>query len=477
MSLPMTLLEYQRYDALGLRQLILKGEVTAKELLEMALAVYALVNPKTNAVVRLMLEAAFEQISTLDKAAPLYGVPFLLKDLSLLYQGEITSQGSVLTQQYRALYDSELVKRYKKAGLIIFGKTNTPEFGLNWATESELLGPCRNPYDLTRTPGGSSGGAAAAVASGVVPMAHASDGGGSIRVPAACCGLIGLKPTRARTPCGPDAGEGWAGLSISHVITRSVRDSAFMLDLTHGPEVGAPYAAPYFGGSFLKALDTALPSQKIAVWRTSPLGNPVDEACLEAVESAIKACLALGHEVEEAAPNFDFEALQKAIYVVMTSQIRQLLNTIVQKRQKPIQPEELEKATFALAELALHYRAEDYVAAIQTIQTTARQISLFFEKYSICITPALAKPPPFIGELIYQTGDVIDFYRQRGLTFAPFSSVWNATGQPAIVLPFSKTKAGLPMSVQFVGRFGEEASLLQLAKALVPGVVEIATLS
>ena len=264
--------EYDQYDALGLAELVKKGDVTSTELLEEAIARTEKVNDSVNAVVHKHYDEARAAIDAGLPDGPFTGVPFLLKDLHLLLEGTVTTYGSGFYRDHLADHDSTLVERYKQAGLVTFGKTNSPELGLMPVTEPRLFGPTRNPWDLSRTPGGSSGGASAAVASGIVPMANASDGGGSIRIPASCTGLVGLKPTRGRTPMGPDRGEGWAGQSISRVVSRSVRDSAAALDATTGEEPGNPYEAPHFAGSFLDEVGIAPGKLRIAICRKK-LGN------------------------------------------------------------------------------------------------------------------------------------------------------------------------------------------------------------
>lgn len=297
--------DYGKYDGLGLAALVKRGEVAPVELLDEAIARTEAINPKINAVIMKHYDEARAQIARGLPDGPFKGVPFLLKDLHLLLEGTITTYGSALYQGYRAGHNSTLTQRYLDAGLVIFGKTNSPEFGLAGTTEPRLYGPTRNPWNLAHSAGGSSGGAAAAVAAGILPVANASDGGGSIRIPASACGLFGMKPTRGRTPMGPDRGEGWGGMSIAHVVSRSVRDSAAMLDATAGDAPGDPYAAPARARPFLDEVGAPTGKLRIAFSTRRPNGTESHPDVVKAVEEAARLCESLGHIVEEAAPEFD----------------------------------------------------------------------------------------------------------------------------------------------------------------------------
>ncbi len=287
--------DYRDHDGLGLADLVRKGEISQHELLEAAIERAEHVNPAINALSQKLYVLGESMADDLPADAPFAGVPFLLKDASAMLSGTVTTQGSKLFADNMAKADTTLVERYKRAGVVIFGKTTTPEMALAASTESTFCGTTRNPWGLDRTAGGSSGGAAAAVAAGIVPIAHASDGGGSIRIPSSCCGLFGLKPSRARTPNGPLAGEGWGSLSASHVVTRSVRDSAAMLDATHGPAPGDPYCAPHYGGSFLDEVTTKPGRLKIAFQRAPLSGAAVDPECARAAENAASLLEAWPH--------------------------------------------------------------------------------------------------------------------------------------------------------------------------------------
>ncbi|PHQ78200.1 MAG: amidase [Coxiella sp. (in: Bacteria)] len=464
----MTFNEYSEYDAMGLAALIQKKEVSPNEVLDAAIARYDEINPDINAVTCEMFDEARAFLKTADTSAPLYGVPFLLKDLSVSYAGVPTTNGSRFFKDYIPDTDSEIVTRYKAAGLAIMGKSNTPEFGSNWVTESALLGACRNPYNLSKTPGGSSGGSAAAVAAGIVPAAHASDGGGSIRVPASCCGLIGLKPTRARVPVGPQRGESCSGLSVSHAVTKSVRDSALLLDIAKGAAQGDPYAAPSAPDRYLKAIQATLPTLKIGLVTDVIGGYTVDQDCLSAVNQAARACEALGHIIEDTRLTADRDELKQATNTIWAGNIANTLDSYAAATGKSYGKDNVELNNLFLAKLGRKLSAADYVNALNTLHKTGRDMAQLFEDYDLLLTPTLAQLPVDIGYLFYEEskGSVNDFYKDKGYAFSPFTSLFNITGQPAISLPLYKTAQGMPVGVQFAARFGDELTLLQLARAL-----------
>ncbi len=470
----MSFKEYVSYDAMGLVELIRNKEVTADEVLQAAIDRCEEINPDINAVTCTMFEQAQQSIQTLSKDGPLFGVPFLLKDLSLAYAGVPTTQGSVFFKDYVPQHDSELVTRYKKAGLIIMGKSNTPEFGTSFITESKLLGACRNPFDLNRTPGGSSGGAAAAVAAGIVPVAHASDGGGSIRVPASCCGLIGLKPTRARVPVGPDRGESCSGLSVQHAITRSVRDSALLLDIAKGFELGDPYCAPPAPESYLQAMQQPLRPLKVGVITSAPDNVPVDDVCIAAVKHAITFCEHHGFIVEEAQWPKLSDQLGFATNTIWAANLADNCMKYVDATGRKFTKEDIEPANLTLIQMGRKLAARDYAHALHVMHSVGRLVANWFLYYDVILTPTLAKPPVKIGELVFDPAgcSANDFFRDKVMTFAPFTSLFNVTGQPAISLPLYKTKAGLPIGVQFAAPFGDELTLLQLAN-LFQGIEDI----
>lgn len=457
--------EYESYDAMGLAELVRQGEVTPEELLDTAIASVEARNPALNAVVMKMYDEARSRIAAGLPQGPLAGVPFLLKDLGALYKGFATTFGSRFYRDFIPDHDSTLVSRYRRAGLVIFGKTNTPEFGLTVTTEPKLYGPCRNPWDLTRTSGGSSGGAAVAVAVGMVPAAQASDGGGSIRIPAACCGLFGFKPTRARIPSGPEVGEGWNGLSTYHAITRSVRDSALLLDIAAGPSPGDPYHAPATEGPFLDELGKPPGRLRIAFTTMPPSGVTVDPRCAAAVLDAGRLCEALGHKVEEASPDVDGEAFQKAMSVIIDANTAAMLDARAETVGRQPGLEDVEYITWRSAKSGREMPAAQLVQAIQAIHRTGRQMARFFQSFDVLLSPVLVQPPVPLGFLNTQTEDV-KAYVNSLFQFFGFTGLFNATGQPSMSVPLYWSDENLPIGLLFSGRFGEDAMLFRLAAQL-----------
>ena len=454
-----------REDGLGLAELVRRREVSAKELLDGAISRVESINPKVNAVVTRMYDVARGVISAGLPNGPFTGVPYLLKDLGVLYMGVVTSGGSRAFADAVADHDSEITARLKRAGLVIFGKTNTPELGISPSTEPRLFGPTRNPWNLGKSAGGSSGGAAAAVASGIVPMAHATDGGGSIRIPASCCGLFGLKPTRARNPMGPDAGEGWSGASVGHAVTRTVRDSAALLDATSGPDVGDPYWAPPPAGPLVAEVGRDPGRLRVALATTAWNGARVDAECAEAATAAARLCETLGHHVEEARPEIDVEALGRAQLVIVSGNVRNVLDLRGAARKRPVTPEEVERITWLRAQEALQYTAADYARSILVVHRTGRAVARFFERYDILLTPTMAHTPYPLGVLDLNTDDVAGFTEAR-LRSTAFTSLFNSSGNPAMSVPLAWSREGLPIGVQFVAPFGDEARLFRLGAQL-----------
>ncbi len=456
--------DYDRYDALELARLIRSRELAAVEVLDEAIARAERVNPQLNAIVAKSYDEARARARKPLPDTALAGVPFLIKDIT--YQrGMRCSSGSRLFADFVPDHDSELVARYKAAGLLLFGRTSTPEFGLNVTTESVLLGVCRNPWDLQKTSGGSSGGAGAAVAAGVIPAAHATDGGGSIRIPASCCGLVGLKPTRARTPLGPDVGEGWGGMSIGHVVSRTVRDSAAFLDATHGPAVGDPYHAPAFSGSFLAQCSEAPRRLRIAFDTTPLTGVTTHPDCIEAARRAAVLCESLGHSVEEASPQFDRLTFRLATGVVVSANVANSVDARLAALGRKLTDDDIETNTRATVEYGRSIAAPRYAAAMQTIHQAGRAVARFHQSYDVMLTPTLVAPPVSIGWLDTMNLDVNTF-GDRFSRFWGFTNLQNATGQPAISLPLHWNAGGLPIGVQFAGAFGDDLLLLQLASQL-----------
>ena len=445
------LAELDRYDGLGLAALVRQREVSAAELLDAAIERVEARNPAINAVIHRMDAQARTAIAAGLPRGPFTGVPYLLKDLGAFYAGAPTTLGSAFFRDAVADHDSEIVLRLKHAGLVIFGKTNTSEFGLSTSVEPRLFGPTRNPWNHAYSAGGSSGGAAAAVAAGMVPMAHATDGGGSIRIPASACGLFGLKPTRARTPAGPDIAESWNGAGISHAVTRSVRDSAALLDATAGPDIGDPYCAPPPRGSFLADAGAgADPGRlKIAVTTTAWNGSPVDPDCAAAATGAARLCETLGHHVAEASPAIDEEARNAAMRLIIGAHTRATLELRGAALGREPQPEDVETSTWSMAEYGRQVTASDYAKAIRVLHQTGRVLGRFFGAYDVLITPTMCRPPYKLGVLA-QSGNDAHAYLEAILATIAFTSPFNTTGSPAMSVPLSWSRDGLPIGVQFL---------------------------
>ena len=379
--------------------------------------------------------------------------------------GVPTRDGSRLNPGVPPKHNSELVNRFLKAGLIPLGKTNVPEFGLVATTESKLYGPARNPWNTAHSPGGSSGGSAAAVASGMVPVAHANDGGGSIRIPASCCGLVGLKPTRGRNPLGPDLGDMYGGLIYEHIVSRSVRDSAAMLDVTSGADLGDPYCAPPAPPSFLAAAQVAPKRLRIAVTRTLLDGRPLHPDCLAAVDAAAALCQSLGHHVEEATPDVATDTLIMPFFAVWASGLVMQVDALIARHGGSADLDHLEGLTLGLYRMGQQVSAAHYMGAQVTFQQLARRLATWQQPYDLWLTPTLGGPPMPIGTMDFDLTDPMAAYAPV-LDYTPFNAIQNVTGQPAISLPLHWNDVGLPIGVQFAGRFGDDAGLLALATQL-----------
>lgn len=457
--------EYESCDAVELAQLIQSKQVAPEEVLEAAIEKTEALNPKLNAVVTKMYDQAQEAIKAGLPDGPLTGVPFLLKDLAAHYQGVPTTGGSKVFADYVPDHDSELVASYKEAGLVIFGKTNTPEFGLTITTESVLLGACRNPWNLERTTGGSSGGAAAAVASGMVPVAHASDGGGSIRIPASCCGLFGIKPTRGRVPSGPDRGEGWAGMSCQHAVSRTVRDSALFLDVARGPGLGDPYWAPPLSAPYIDEIAQEPGKLKIAFTTVPPTEVEADAECVTATQNAAKLCESLGHTVVEASPQFDTELFSRSTLPIISASIAADVSSRLEVLNREMKSDDVEKVTATFVERGQNISGPDYVKAVQGIHAIGRQVAPFFQEYDILLSPVLLTPPIPLGILGLDTDD-LQAYGEAFSRFFGFTNLFNATGQPSMSVPLHWSEDGLPVGLQFTASFGNEALLFRLAAQL-----------
>lgn len=481
----MTYDDYLAYDALGLAGLVRTGEVSAVELLEVALARLEAVNPRINAVVHLMEEDA-RQAATDPVAGPFTGVPFLAKDLATMYAGHPTSAGSRFLKDHVVTWDSELALRVKASGVTVFGKTNTPEWGLQPVTEPELWGPSLNPWNLERSPGGSSGGTGAAIAAGVVPMGGGGDGGGSIRIPASCCGIFGLKPSRGRTPTGPGRGQFWRGASVEHVVTRSVRDSAAMLDATHGADPGAAFEIPPPSGPWLDDVERDPTALRIAFTTIPCVDTEVHQDCVDAVADAASLLASLGHEVVEDHVPIDGDAFAHDFLTVVAGELGADLDEAANAVGRRPRRHELEPATWALGLISGALSAQEYAAALRRMEIMARDVGSFFERYDIVLTPTVSVPPPPIGAVgptpserrqlaivgsfgsgrLVKAAGLIDQAAKSALDFIPWTPVYNMTGHPAMSVPLHWSNEGLPIGVHLVGRFAREDVLFRLAGQL-----------
>ena len=454
-------------DAVALADLVRKGEVRPLELVDASIAAMEGIGFDLNAVTTPMFELAREEARIVCSDAPFAGVPFLLKDIRAGYMGVPTSDGSALLRDRPVGFDSEIVRRHKRAGLVCIGKTNAPEFGLTATTEPHAFGPTRNPWDLERTPGGSSGGAAAAVAARIVPMAHASDGGGSIRIPASCCGLVGLKPTRGRNPLGPDVGDVMNGLVVEHALTLSVRDCAALLDATAGPDLGDPYWAPPPARPFRQEVGAPPGVLRIAVSTEAPVGCDTAPECVQAVASASKLLESLGHHVEEAEPDYDVSAFRRAFTAIWFANLAATLQGHVQNFGREAVEASCEPVSLIYGARGTEVSGAEYVGAVAVLQDIARKVAPFFQRYDLWLTPTVSTPPPPLGFLHPGPGDSdVRLFARRVKEFAPFTPLANATGQPSVSLPLHWTVDDLPVGLQFTARFGDEATLIRVAAQL-----------
>ncbi|MFC1896105.1 amidase [Thermodesulfobacteriota bacterium] len=452
-------------DATAQAGLVRRKEVKPDELLHAAIERVERLNPTLNAVVTPMYDLAEATIRDGLPEGPFTGVPFLLKDLLASYSGVRMTLGSRLFEHFVPDHDSELVRRLRSSGLVILGKTNTPEFGLLPTTEPVLFGPSRNPWDTGRTTGGSSGGSAAAVASGMVAMGHGNDGGGSIRIPASCCGLFGLKPTRARNPLGPDFGDLLGGLVAEHALTRSVRDSATLLDATSGPDAGDPYWAPPPARSFLREVGSDPGRLRIAFTTQAVTGVSIHPDCVYAVEDAARLCEGLGHDVVEKSLGLDGELLTQMFMVVWAAGCASNFFSAAMVTGAEPESDKVEPLTWALTQQGREIAATDYIFATTMLQQVSRQVAGFFSDMDVWLTPTLAEPPVLLGSFDATPEDPLRGILRAG-QYVPFTPFCNVTGQPAMSVPLFWNDGGLPVGVHFVGQFGDEATLFRLAAQL-----------
>ncbi len=456
--------EYDSCDGLGLAALIRAGEVSAAEVLDAAIARADARNPAINAVVMELHDHARDAIAAGLPEGPFTGVPFLLKDLGSSLAGARTARGSrFFADLPPAAEDSVHVRRLKRAGLVIYGKTSTCELGLSLTCEPRLYGPSRNPWDPERTPAGSSGGAAAAVAARLLPVAHASDGFGSIRAPAASCGLVGLRPTRGRNTMAPYFGESLGGLAIEHAVSRTVRDSAALLDATAGPAPGDPYIAPPPRRPFLEEVGSEPGTLHIAFTDKAPNDAPVEAEPLRVLQETASLCEDLGHRVEAVDPAIDRAVVIPTFRTISAIQILYLVRAHPSGRAPA--PGELETVVADTAALAERIDGATYMGAVHTAHRIGRQMAAFHEDWDVLLTPGLGTLPPKLGWLDMMMDDLEEYWR-RVFAFSPFTVWFNLTGQPAMMIPLGETANGLPVAVQAIARYGDEATLFRLAAQL-----------
>ncbi len=463
----MNLSEYSKYDALGLADLLRTKEITPKELALLAIEGIEKVNPEINAVIETFHDKIDDLEETVSTDGPLGGVPFLLKDIGCTEAGRRQEQGSRLMEGFVADHDSFLMTRFKGAGLINLGRTTTPEFALSSSAESVFTGDTRNPWDLGLMAGGSSGGAAASVAAGIVPVAHASDGAGSIRIPASCCGLVGLKPSRARVTSGPGGAEPLFGLAVEFILSRSVRDSAALLDLVQGPGIGDPYIILAPERPFLEEIGASPGKLRIAYTAEPWSEFPVDDEIADAVESVAEKLQTMGHEIQQASPSFDYETYLHATVPFWCADLPSEFEHYSGITGRPISLDYLEPVTLAFYEYGKQLSASDLANAHATFNQIRRNIGRFFQPYDVLITPTLSLLPQPIGKYSQNTRgmDAIEFFKLCD-TINQHLPLFNLTGQPAISLPLCQSESGLPIGIQFISHFGDEATLFRLASSL-----------
>lgn len=463
--------EYVKFDAVGLARLVRDGQVTADELLDVALAQVAATDDAIAAVVDVQESVARADIAAGLPTGPLAGVPFLIKDLGCEAIDFPSSMGSGLYRGYRYDYDSELFLRLRRAGLVTFGRTASPEFGIGPTTESKVYGrPTRNPWNAQHVAGGSSGGAGAAVAAGVVPAAHGNDGGGSVRIPASSCGLFGVKPTRALLPDGPAAGESWAGMSIDGFLTRTVRDNAALLDAVAGADLGAPYYAPPLAGTFMTAIESPPRRLRIAVSERSFTGDPIHADCAAAVRHTAALCESLGHEVVEAHPSIDVEQLMRAWADIVACGTQLTVASRVVELDRPLSDDDTDRVTRLACLKGTTVSGAQYLAAVGVVHAVGRVMARFLVAHDMLLTATLAEPPALIGRFDPNRDDAwtdfVDYRINYVLPYCPFTALANGTGQPAMSLPLSWSADGLPIGTHVMARAGDDLTMMQLAAQL-----------
>jgi amidase len=464
----LTIEEYASCDAAGLAALIRKKAISAEEVLEAAVSAIEAINPHINAISFRAYDLAKRQIEDgLDMNAPFAGVPLLLKDSGPLAKGIPATAGSRLIQGQRVEEDTELVRRFKKAGFVIVGTTTTPECCFTNTTESVLHGATRNPWSSEYSTGGSSGGSAAAVASGMVPVAHGNDGGGSIRQPASCCGVVGLKPSRFRIPNAPGHGDPLSGLGTSFALVRTIRDAALLLDTIHGPDCGyygyaMPPERPY-GESIASDPGTL----RIAYFQRYPLGGDISGECRESLTQTLALLVQLGHRVTEAYPVVD-PRIHDARVTIQAVHTAQQLEEASAENGRPINNEFVEEMILHIYRMGKAAAGSDFLGALQIINTISRDMGRFMEDYDIILCPTMGVLPPKIGEIdanVHPEWNYEEWKERKGL-FSHFTNLFNVTGQPSISIPLCMSKPGLPVGMELSGKPGDEATVLSLAAQL-----------
>ena len=476
--------DYASHDATGLAELVRTGEVTPIELVEDAIAAVEAVNPRINAVVRPLFDQARAAAGGELPDGPFRGVPFVVKDLDGFLAGEPYTMGCRFLKDFVPGHDAEVLARLKRSGLVIVGKTNCPELGLLGITEPVLHGATRNPWNPDHTPGGSSGGSAACVAARIVPMGHGGDGGGSIRLPASACGLVGMKATRGRIPLGPDQGEGWGGYVQPGVLTRTVRDLAAAMDVMAGPDHGGPYRAPPAERPYVEELGSPTGTLRVAWTSRSLFGQTTHRDCVAAVEAAAELCRELGHEVVEASPPIAKDELVWAYLVQVAASVGAEMRDFERWTGRTPTPDGFEPSTWFLAQVGEALSAADLQQSRDTCHAAGRVVERFLEDHDVFLCPTLAYPPVRVGELAPKPWELaglsvirrapvkpvlVKVFRDMAgemLEKTPNTQLFNQTGHPSMNVPLHWNAAGLPIGVQFTGRFGDEGMLVRLAARL-----------
>jgi len=482
----MELETYIKLDATDMTEMIQSKEIKPEEFLELSFQQLEKVNPLLNGVINTRKEKVMEEAKQIKtKKLPFAGVPMLLKDISQKLEGEALTSGSKLLKSNTADRDSNLVKKIREAGFQFIGHTNTPEFGLKNITEPELYGPTKNPWNPEYSPGGSSGGSAAAIASGIVPIAGASDGGGSIRIPASFTGLFGLKPTRGRTPVGPGAGRQWQGAAIDFVLSKTVRDSAAMLDVLQVVQPEAAFQASLFPGSYKDTMQKDFKKPlRIAFSTKSPVDTPVSGDAVQAVEKVIHWMEKEGHQVEEIDNGVDGIKLMQNYYLMNSGEIASVMQGMEKMIGRTLTKDDVETETWLLNQAGKSVSAAEFSSSLSAWDIAAAQMAALHQTYDFYVTPATAYAAPKIGELTHTDGekehlcaqiDTLSKKKQQeiiydmflpSLTYTPFSQLANLTGQPAMSVPVHVTEEKLPLGVQVMAGKGEEHRLLQLARQI-----------